>query len=168
MSYVIPILLLFTFVFSAVKKVKIYDVFTNGAKQAIDFTKGLFPYLVSILVLTNLFETSGLSNAICNLLHPVFKFLQIPEEVFKLVLIKPFSGSGSLAIVSQIYNTYGVDGYIARCASAIYGSSETVFYISAVYFASCKKQHKLIKPIIISLVASLFSSVFACFICRIL
>ena len=166
-SYFIPVLFLAIFIFSLIKKVKPYDAFTQGAKSAIPFAVSVFPYLVSIFVLTELFEASGISNALSSFLSPVFQILGVPKELTKLVLVKPFSGSGSLALVSEIYTKYGVDSYLARCASVIYGSSETVFYIAAVYFAGAKTK-KLTKPIIISLVASLASCVFACFICLVL
>ncbi len=166
-AYLIPLLFILIFVFAFFKKVKPYDTFTDGVKSAIPFAINIFPYLVSIFVLTELFEVSGLSDIVCNFISPVFEFFGIPKELSKLVLIKPFSGSGSLAILSDIYATYGVDSYLARAASAIYGSSETVFYIAAVYFAGAKTK-KLLKPIIISLIASFFSCVFACFICLIL
>ena len=166
-AYLIPILFLAIFVVAIVKKVKPYDAFTEGAKSAIPFAVSIFPYLTSIFVLTELFEVSGISNYLTTTLSPVFSFFGIPKEVTKLVLIKPFSGSGSLAVLNDIFTTYGVDSYISRCASAIYGSSETVFYIASVYFAGAKTK-KLTKPIIISLVASFFSCVSACFFCIIM
>lgn len=166
-KYFIPLLFLIIFILSIFKKVKPYDAFTFGAKSAIPFAVSVFPYLVSIFVLTELFETSGLSNLIQQLVSPFFRLFGIPKELSKLVLIKPFSGSGSLAVVSEIYSNYGVDSYLGRCASVIYGSSETVFYVAAVYFANAKTKN-LIKPIIISLVASFISCVFACFICLIM
>jgi len=166
-SYLIPILFLLIFVFAIFKKVKPYDAFTLGAKSAVPFAVSIFPYLVSIFVLTELFEVSGLSDFLLRFLSPIFEFFGIPSELTKLVLIKPFSGSGSLALVSEIYTQYGVNSYIARCASVIYGSSETVFYVAAVYFAGAKTK-KLFKPILISLVASFFSCVFACFICLVI
>lgn len=166
-SYLIPILFLLIFVFAIFKKVKPYDAFTLGAKSAVPFAVSIFPYLVSIFVLTELFEVSGLSDFLLRFLSPVFEFFGIPGELTKLVLIKPFSGSGSLALVSEIYTQHGVNSYIARCASVIYGSSETVFYVAAVYFAGAKTK-KLFKPILISLVASFFSCVFACFICLVI
>ncbi len=166
-AYLIPILFLIIFLFAIFKKVKPYDTFTEGAKSAIPLAVSIFPYLVSIFVLTELFELSGLSDIFTNFLSPVFSFFGIPCELTKLVLIKPFSGSGSLALLSDIYTTYGVDSYLARAASVIYGSSETVFYIASVYFAGAKTK-KLLTPIIISLVASFCSSVFACFICLII
>ncbi|MBO7344743.1 MAG: spore maturation protein [Clostridia bacterium] len=166
-NYLIPLLFIFIFLYALIKKVKPYTAFTDGAKTAIPFAVSVFPYLVAIFVLTELFESSGLSNAVASFLSPLFNILGIPKELTKLVLIKPFSGNGSLAVLTEIYNKFGVDSYLSRCASVIYGSSETVFYVATVYFAGAKTK-KLTAPIIISLVASLFSCVFACFICRIL
>lgn len=166
-KYFIPVLFFVIFVYALIKKVKPYDAFTQGAKSALPFAAKVFPYLVSIFVLTELFEVSGISNAITNLLSPVFGFLGIPKELTKLVLIKPFSGNASLATLAEIFSTYGVDSYLARTACVIYGSSETVFYIAAVYFAGAKTK-KLALPIAISLFASFCSCVFACFICKII
>ncbi len=166
-KYFIPILILLILIYSLVKKVKPYDAFTLGAKSALPFATSIFPYLVSIFVLTELFETSGLSDIITSIIAPIFKGFGIPKELTKLVLIKPFSGSGALAVLSDIYTTYGVDSYLARSASVIYGSSETVFYVAAVYFANAKTK-KLFSPIVISLIASFFSCAFACFICHVI
>lgn len=167
MRYFIPVFFLIIFVYSCFKNVKPYDTFTKGVSGAVPFVVKIFPYLVSIFVLTELFEQSGLSNAISSFLYPVFNLLGIPKELTKLVLIKPFSGSGALALLSEIFTTYGVDSYLSRCACVIYGSSETVFYIATVYFAGAKTK-KLLVPITISLVASFISCVFACFICLIM
>lgn len=166
-SYFIPVLFLAIFVFALIKKVKLYDAFTLGAKSAIPFATGVFPYLLTIFILTELFEVSGLSYALTQILSPIFRILGIPTELTKLVLIKPFSGSGALALLTEIFTKYGVDSYLARCACVIYGSSETVFYVAAVYFAGAKTKN-LTKPIIISLIASFASCVFACFICKIM
>ncbi len=165
--YLIPILFIFIFIYALIKKVKPYTAFTEGAKSAIPFAISVFPYLVAIFVLTELFEASGLSDAFAQFLSPIFKVLGIPKELTKLVLIKPFSGNGSLAVLTDIFNKYGVDSYLSRCASVIYGSSETVFYVATVYFAGAKTK-KLTAPIIISLIASLCSCIFACFICLII
>ncbi|MBQ7339629.1 MAG: spore maturation protein [Clostridia bacterium] len=167
MQYVIPILFAFIFIFAIIKKIPLYDSFVEGAKGAIPFALGIFPYLACIFILNYLFEESGISAFLVKLLSPVFSFLQIPKELCSLVLIKPFSGSGALGTLSEIYTTYGVDSYLSRCASVIYGSSETVFYISSVYFVNAKKRN-LTKPIIISLFASFCSCCFACLICKIM
>ncbi len=165
--YLIPLLFLAIFIYAVYKRVKPYDAFTLGAKSAVPFAVSIFPYLVSIFVLTELFEASGLSTLLLKFLSPIFGFFGIPKELSKLVLIKPFSGSGSLALLSEIYTEYGVNSYLARCASVIYGSSETVFYVAGVYFAGAKTKN-LTKPILISLFASFCSSIFACLICLIM
>lgn len=167
MIYVIPVIFLAVFIFAAVKKVKIYDEFSKGIAEAVKFTFSLLPCLAAIFMMCAVFEASGLSNMITNLLSPVFGALGIPKELTKLVLIKPFSGSGSIAYLSEIIKTHGADSYITRCACVLFGSSETVFYISAVYFAGAKNK-KLGLPIAIVLISTLISTIIACFVCKIM
>ena len=167
MALIIPIIFIFVFVFALVKRVNVYDSFTEGVSSAVKFTLSLLPCLAAIFMMCALFEQSGLSDALTKLLSPVFGFLGIPPELTKLVLIKPFSGSGSLAYLNEVISTYGADSYIARCACVCFGSSETVFYISAVYFAGIKVK-KLAMPVICVLVATFLSTIIACLICRIL
>ena len=122
MKYVLPVLILLLFLYAFLfKKVKLYDAFTEGAGGAIPLAVKLFPFLAAIFLLTELFEASGLSKAVSDLLSPVFGIFGIPKELTKLVLVKPFSGSGSLALVNEIFTEYGVDSYLARCACVIYG-----------------------------------------------
>ena len=165
-ALIIPLLFLILFIYALFRRVKLYDCFTEGVKGAVPLVVSLFPYLVSILILSELFEQSGLSARLTQALSPVFSFLGIPPEIGKLVLVKPFSGSGSTALLSEILASFGADSYIGRCACVAYGSSETVFFISAVYFAGSKK--KLAKPILIALIANFFSLVLGCLLCRIL
>lgn len=166
-ALVIPILLIALVIYSAIKKIKPYDAFAEGVGKTLPLIKSIFPYLATILIMTELFEKSGLTNLLSDFLSPALSFLGIEKELVPLILIKPFSGSGSIAILSGIYSKYGADGYLSRCASVIFGSSETIFYISAVYFAGVKEK-RLIKPIIISLVSTFISIIFACAICRVM
>ncbi len=165
MSYFFPIFFIFVFAYAVIKKVKPYDEFVSGAKGAIPFCVNLFPYLLAIFVLTELFEVSGITQWLTKFLSPAFSFFGIPEEINELVLIKPFSGSGSLGVLTKIMQKNGADGYVSRCASAVYGSSETVFYVSSVYFANAKTK-RLFLPIAISLISSFLSCVVACAVCR--
>ena len=165
MALIIPVIFIAVFIFAAVKKVNIYESFTEGINEAFKFTVSLLPCLAAVFMMCELFEVSNLSNLLTKWLSPVFGFLGIPPELTKLVLIKPFSGSGSLAYLNDIIETYGADSYIARCACVCFGSSETVFYISAVYFAGLKVK-KLAVPIICVLISTLVSTIVACLICR--
>lgn len=167
MALIIPVIFIFVFIFAAVKKVNVYSSFTDGIKEAANFTLSLLPCLAAVFMMCALFEVSGLSDLLTNVLSPVFSFLGIPKELTKLVLIKPFSGSGSLAYLNEIIATYGADSYIARCACVCFGSSETVFYISAVYFANLKVK-KLFLPVLCVLIATFISTIIACLICRVM
>ncbi len=162
---IVPLLFLVLFVYALFRRVKLYDCFTEGIKDAIPLLLSLFPYLAAMLMLSELFEASGLAAKLTSFLAPVFRFLGIPPEIGKLVLLKPFSGSGSTALLSEIFSSYGADSYIARCACVAYGSSETVFYISAVYFAGTKRKN-LGKPIAIALFSNFCAVVLGCFLCR--
>ncbi len=164
---IIPLLFIGVFVFAFFKKVPVYDAFTTGAKGAIPLVVNIFPYLLTVFILTEIFERSGLSALLCNFLSPVLSFVGIPKELCKLLLVKPFSGSGATALFSELLSTYGADSYICRCAAVCYGSSETVFYISAVYFAAVKDK-KLTGAILISLFASILSAIVGCLLCRFL
>ena len=165
-ALIIPALFFALFLYALLKKVRLYDCFTEGVKEAVPLLLSIFPYLAAMLMLSELFERSGLSAALTQALSPVFSALGIPPEISKLVLLKPFSGSGSTALLSEIISAYGADSYIARCAAVAYGSSETVFYISAVYFAGSKKN--LTKPVVISLTSNFISVILGCLLCKVL
>ena len=164
-ALVIPLLFLALFCYALYRKVKLYDCFTEGVKEAVPLVLSLFPYLAAILMLSELFERSGLSGYLTSALSPVFGALGIPPELSKLVLLKPFSGSGSTALLSEILGTYGADSYVGRCASVIYGSSETVFYISTIYFSQSKVR-KLRYAIPVALVATYTGCIVGCFLLR--
>ncbi len=165
MQYVIPIIFIGVFAFAAFKRVNVFSAFSRGAGEGVKFVFNLLPLLICTFIMCELFERSGLSEYFAQALSPAFGFLGVPKELSKLILIKPFSGSGSLAYLTQIINEYGADSYIGRCACVLYGSSETVFYISVVYFANCTKKKRLV-PILIILLATFISTIIACLLCR--
>lgn len=167
MRYIIPLLFISIIAYAAIKRVQVYSVFSRGVKNALQFSLDLIPLLVCIFIMCEVFERSHLSDALSSFLSPVFGFLGVPPELAKLVLIKPFSGSGSLSFLTGIINEYGADSYIARCACVLYGSSETVFYISAVYFAKCKNKKRIL-PIAIILFSTFITTVISCLLCRIM
>ena len=165
MSYIVPILLIVLFAYATLKKVNVYDGFVDGAKQSISTAVAIFPYLFATFLMVNLLEKSGVGKAIVNFVSPPFTLVGIPKEVLELLLIRPFSGSGSLAILSNVYATYGVDSYVGNCASVIMGSSETVFYISAVYFSQTKVK-RIGWALPIALFCNFAGGILACMLCR--
>lgn len=150
---------------SLIKKVEVYKVFSSGVTSALQLIFTIFPAILSVLLISELFEKSGLYNYFLKIVSPLFKTFSIPESVYKLLILKPFSGSGSLALLDEVFSRYGASGYDALVASCIFGSSETTFYISALYYSKCKNK-KATKGIIISLLATFISTIFACFLCR--
>ena len=114
MALIIPVVFIAVFGFAIFKKVKIYDEFSAGVGEAVRFTVSLIPCLAAIFMMCELFEASGLADWFTELLSPVFGALGIPKELTKLVLIKPFSGSGSLAYLNYIIEKHGADSYVAR------------------------------------------------------
>lgn len=171
MSYIlvliIPTIFLLSFVFAIFKKVRVYDSFTDGVKNVLPLILSIFPYIAAVTMLSKLLEVSGLGEKLADWLSPMFAFTGIPKEIGSLVLMKPLSGSGSLAVLSEILEKYGVDSYPARCACVAYGAADTVFYIGAVYFAGLKRK-KLNAALWISLISYLAAVVFCCFLCRIM
>lgn len=153
--------------YSTYKNINTYNIFINGAKGAVDLVVSIFPYLVAIMISVALLRTSGITDLITKLVSPVFGFLGIPSEVCELVLLRPFTGSGSFALLSNIFSTYGPDSYISRCAAVIMGSSETVFYVATVYFSQTKVK-KLLYAIPCALVASIVAAVVSCLLCKIM
>lgn len=166
-SYIIPIFVLVLCIVCFVKNINAYTHFTNGAKEAVNLCIKTFPLLVAIFAAVELFKISGLADALSNLLAPIFYAVGIPKELVNFLVIRPFTGSGSVAMVSEIYATYGADSYIARCASVIMSCTETVFYVTAIYFSTTKVK-KLGYTIPVALASCFIGSIIACLICKII
>ena len=167
LALLIPLIFLFSFAFAAWKKVKIYDSFTQGVKGVVPLILSIFPYIVGVMMLCKLLEISGLESRLTEWISPLFSVTGVPEEIAPLVFMKPLSGSGSIGVLTQILERYGVDSYVGRCACVTYGTADTLFYIGAVYFAGIKRK-KLTTALLIALFSFLLSVVFACFLCRIM
>ncbi len=163
--YLLPVLILFTFIYAKTKKVNVYGSFINGAKQSIGLVVDIFPFLVTIMIMVQFIKISGLATLLANFISPVFKLIGIPSELCELVLLKPFSGNGSLAILNDIYTTYGVDSYIGRSASVIIGSCDTVFYVTTLYCSQTNVK-KLSYAIPVALLATLAGAILSCLFCR--
>lgn len=167
MNYVVPILLIAVFVVGLAKRVNVYDSFVLGAKKSFDLSISIFPYLAAIFIMVNALHESGLDVYVTRFFAPPFELLGVPREVVQLMLLRPFSGSGSLAILTDVYNSYGVDSYVGRCASVIMGSSETVFYVASVYFAGTRVK-RTGWAIPIALFCNLLGGVAACLLCKVM
>jgi spore maturation protein B len=134
--WAIPVLLVFIPLVGIVRKVKVYDVFIEGAKDGFQVAVRIIPFLVGILVAIGMFRGSGAMDLLTAALRPLLSATKFPPEIFPLVILRTLSGSGSLALATDIIKHFGPDSLIGRTASTIYGGSETTFYVLAVYFGA--------------------------------
>ncbi|MCB9260427.1 MAG: spore maturation protein [Ignavibacteriales bacterium] len=142
----IPMLILIFIGYGAIKKVKIYEVFVEGAKEGFDVAVRIIPYLVAMLVAIGIFRAGGAMEILIYALTPITNFIGMPAEALPMALMRPLSGSGSLGIMAEIIATHGPDSFIGILVSTFFGSTETTFYVIAVYFGAVnirKTRHAL-------------------------
>lgn len=132
----IPGLILLIVVYGAVKKVKLYEAFIEGAKEGFNIGVRIIPYLVAILVAVGIFRTSGAMAILTAMFSPVTNLIGMPGEALPMALFRPLSGSGALGVMTEIINAHGPDSLIGRMVATMMGSGETTFYVLAVYFGS--------------------------------
>ena len=135
-SLVIPVLLAAVAMYGMGKRVDVYQALTHGAEEGLSVLLHIIPALVGLLTAVSMFRASGAMEWISGLCAPILDFLGIPPETTPLMLIRPVSGSGALAVASDLMVTHGPDSYIGRVAAVMLGSTETTFYTIAVYFGA--------------------------------
>ena len=143
-------MIILIFIAALRQKVPCYKVFLEGAEEGMKTVISIFPPLVAILSLSAMLRESGAIDALCAFLAPVTDFLKIPPEIMPLALIRPLSGSGSIALLTDIITTYGADSRIAIAACILCASTETTFYTISVYFG--KTSVKYTKRVILAAV----------------
>lgn len=154
----IPVLLVGIPLVGMIRGIKVYDVFIEGAKDGFNVAVKIIPFLVGILVAIGMFRGSGAMDMLTNALRPAMNAINFPPEVFPLAVLRPLSGSGSLALTTDIVKRYGPDSMFARIAATMYGSSETLFYVLAVYFGAVgvkRTRHAIPAAIIGDVVAAI-------------
>jgi spore maturation protein SpmB len=132
----IPFLLSFFPVYAAARGIKVYDEFVEGAKEAFNVILRIIPFLVTMLVAIGMFKGAGGIDLLTKLLSPILTPLHFPTDLVPLALMRPLSGSATLALLTDVVHRLGPDNIISLMAATIYGSTETTFYVAAVYFGS--------------------------------
>lgn len=134
--WAVPVLLVTIPLVGMIRGVKVYDVFIEGAKEGFNVAVRIIPFLVGILVAIGMFRGSGAMDMLTTALRPAMDAVGFPAEIFPLAVLRPLSGSGSLALTTDIIKRTGPDSMTARIAATMYGSSETLFYVMAVYLGA--------------------------------
>lgn len=162
----IPIIILLILLYGKKKKVNMYDVFAEGTKESINTALSVFPNLITMLIAIGIFRNSGLLDFIISLLSPILNVLRIPEEILPLAIMRPISGSGSTAILSDILINNHPDSLVGKMASTMMGSTETTFYVIALYLGSIgvKKHRYTLKSALLADGAGMIASIVICYI----
>lgn len=158
-------LILTIILFAAYKKLNVFDSFISGARSAIPTMLRIMPYLIAMLVAIGMLRASGGIDLIAGWLSPVLSMLGMPSELLPLALVRPFSGSAANGVMAELIQTYGGDNIISRMAATMMGSTETTFYVVAVYFGSVairRTRH----AIPVGLLADLAGIIAAVIVCR--
>ena len=135
-NWIVPLIILLIITAGMTKKVKIYESFIEGAKEGFNVAIRIIPYLVAILTAIAAFRSSGALNILTTIFSPITNLIGMPAETVPLALVRPLSGSGALGLMSDLITQHGPDSFIGRLASTMMGSTETTFYVLAVYFGS--------------------------------
>lgn len=163
--YIIPLIFSAIVLYGFYKKVNVFEAFLEGAAEGIATVVKILPALIGLVAAITVFRTSGALSLIIKLLSPITKLLKIPSEVMPLALLRPVSGSGALAVVSDILSAYGADSEVGRIASVMMGSTETTFYTLCVYFGSVRVTDSRY-TVFAALAADIAGFLTSCFVCR--
>lgn len=150
--------------YAAIKKVNVFDAFIIGAKQGFDVSVKLIPYLVAMMVAIGMLRASRFFSLMSQILSPALTMIGMPSELLPLALIRPFSGSASTGVMAELIHKYGGDSFIAKTAATMMGSTETTFYVIAVYFGSVgiRRTRHAIPAGLLADLAGIIASVLIC------
>lgn len=163
-SLILPIIFIVILGYATIKRVRVFDVFLEGASKGLRSSVSVLPALVGLICAVSMLRASGAFDFLEMLFSPLLSKIGMPPEVFPLALLKSVSGSGALAMIKDIFDTSGVDSFAGKVSSVMLGSSETTFYALAVYFGAVKiknTRHTASSAIIADIVGIL-SAVFIC------
>lgn len=133
---VIPLFVVFVVFYGFFKKVNIYDSFLEGAKEGLQISFNIFPSVIAMVFAINIFLDSNFVNEVLSVFSPIFEYINIPLEIFPMAILRPISGTATLAIMNDIFINFGPDSYAGRLASVLQGCTDTTIYVLALYFGS--------------------------------
>jgi spore maturation protein B len=162
-----PLIILIIVIYGLIEKNKVFDDFLDGAKEGIEIVLSILPTLIGLFVAIGALRSSGILDIIIRFITPMLNVIQFPSEIMPLAMLRPISGSGSIAVATDIMKNYGVDSTIGMTASTIMGSTETTLYTIAIY-TSCVKIKNTRMVLLASLVADIVGILVSVVICRIM
>lgn len=160
-----PFIILIIVFYGILSKNKLFDIFLDGAKEGLDIVLKIFPTLIGLFLAIGALRSSGIIDLIVNFLMPFLNIVEFPSEIMPLAMLRPISGSASIAVATDIMKNSGVDSKIGMIASTIMGSTETTLYTIAIYTSSVKiKKTRYVLPA--ALIADFVGIVVSVAVCR--
>ncbi|MBQ6335844.1 MAG: spore maturation protein [Ruminococcus sp.] len=162
MEAVIPVIVAALCVYGLVKRVNIFESFVEGVKEGMQTVRFIAPTMIALLVAVGTLKASGALEWIAELIRPAATAVGFPAELVPMGLLRPVSGSGATAILTNIYETCGADSFVGRCASVVAGSTETTFYAVTMYYGAAgikKIRHTLVSALVADFTAIVMSVV---------
>jgi len=147
-QWVLPVFILIIIGHGYIKGIKIFETFVEGAQEGFGLALKLIPYVVAIYVAIGIFRETGAMSLLVGYINPVLGVFGVPPEIVPLMVIRPLSGPASLGLTVEMLERFGPDSYLGFLASIVYGSTETTFYVLAVYFASVGVQNARYAPLV--------------------
>jgi spore maturation protein B len=162
--WAMPVLLVAIPLVGIIRGVKVYDVFIEGAKEGFNVAIRIIPFLVGILVAIGMFRGSGAMDLLTSALRPIVAPIGFPPELVPLGILRSLTGSGSLAFTTDLIKSHGPDSVIGRTAATMYGSTETTFYVLAVYFGAVavRRTRHAVPAALVSDIVAAFAAAIVC------
>ena len=163
----IPLTILLIAIFGMAQRIKVFDVFLDGAKDGVAVIVNILPTLIGLFLAVSLLRSSGVLDFVTKILTPILSILKFPTEILPLALIRPISGSSAIAVATDTIKKYGVDTEIGILAAVVMGSTETAIYTIAVYTSSINiKKTRFV--LLASLIGSLVGLIVSVIVCRLI
>jgi spore maturation protein B len=134
--WAIPAMLALIPLWGTLRGVKVYETFIEGADEGLQLAIKILPYLIGMMVALAVFRESGAMQVAAKLLSPITKPLGFPPEILPLIIVRPLSGAGAMAVVTDLLKQHGPDSFVGQLASVLMGSTDTTFYVLTVYFGA--------------------------------
>ncbi len=163
--WTLPVILIIILTMGLIKRVPIYEVFTDGAKEGFKVSVNIIPYLVAIIVAISMLRASGIIEFIGGICAPLFLKFNIPVDVTPIMIVRSLSGSAALGIFSDIAHSLGAESYATTLSAVMVGSSETTFYVLAVYFGAVGIS-KLRYAVLVGILADIIGIIAAITVCN--
>ena len=165
--WLIPLIIIAVLTFGLIKKIPVYEVFIDGAKDGLKITVEIIPYLLAIMVAVGMLRASGAIELLQTILGGILNKFDVPVDVLPVMIVRSLSGSAVLGLFSDIASQHDVESYTTKLAAIMVGSSETTFYILAVYFGAVGIK-KLRYALLVGLLADAVSMIVAITVCSLM